>query len=135
MAEHKTRKPDHRADSASGQEGSGRQHPTGTGPAYRAPSKRGSDGGTAEVPVPEDLRLGLLREQRADLQRVRRGEAEAPRGGRAASGDRHDDAQERRQVARQTPSAPLAPLGALAFVVIGVGALAVAMLGARAAAR
>ena len=48
MAEHKTRKPDHRAESASGQEGSGRQHPTGTGPAYRAPSKRGSDGGTAE---------------------------------------------------------------------------------------
>ena len=39
------------------------------------------------------------------------------------------------EMARQTPSAPLAPLGALAFVVIGVGALVVAMLGARAAAR
>lgn len=46
MAEHKT-KPikDHRAEDATGQEGSGRQHPTGTGPAYRAPKERGSAGG------------------------------------------------------------------------------------------
>ena len=39
------------------------------------------------------------------------------------------------EMALQTPAAPLAPLGALAFVVIGVGALAVALLGARVAAR
>jgi hypothetical protein len=45
MAEHKTKPPDHDNDSASGQEGSGRQHPTGTGPAYRAPKERGSAGG------------------------------------------------------------------------------------------
>ena len=48
MAEHKTRPQNHKADSASGQEGSGRQHPTGTGRAYRAPSKRGSAGGKAD---------------------------------------------------------------------------------------
>lgn len=47
MAEHKTRPQDHRADSADGQEGSGRQHPTGTGPAYRQASERGSAGGKA----------------------------------------------------------------------------------------
>jgi hypothetical protein len=45
MAEHKTRPQDHRDDSAGGQEGRGRQHPTGTGPAYKAPSKRGTAGG------------------------------------------------------------------------------------------
>ena len=45
MAEHKTKPPDHEHDSASGQEGSGRQHPTGTGPAYREPKERGSAGG------------------------------------------------------------------------------------------
>ncbi len=45
MAEHKTRPPDHTEDSASGQEGSGRQHPTGSGSAYRAPKERGSAGG------------------------------------------------------------------------------------------
>jgi hypothetical protein len=45
MAEHKTRPPDHQQDSASGQEGSGRQHPTGTGRAYKAPKERGSAGG------------------------------------------------------------------------------------------
>ena len=45
MAEHKTRPQDHQADSASGQEGSGRQHPTGTGRAYRGKSKRGTAGG------------------------------------------------------------------------------------------
>jgi hypothetical protein len=45
MAEHKTRPQDHQADSASGQEGSGRQHPTGTGPAYRASTRRGTKGG------------------------------------------------------------------------------------------
>jgi hypothetical protein len=39
------------------------------------------------------------------------------------------------EMALQTPSAPLAPLGALAFVAIGVGALAVALLGARASVR
>jgi hypothetical protein len=39
------------------------------------------------------------------------------------------------EMLRHTPEAPLAPLGALAFVVIGVGALAVAVLGARAYAR
>ena len=48
MAEHKT-KPvtdtDKRAQAASGQEGSGRQHETGTGAAYRAPKERGSSGG------------------------------------------------------------------------------------------
>ncbi len=45
MAEHKTRPQDHRADSASGQEGRGRQHPTGTDPAYKKPSKRGTEEG------------------------------------------------------------------------------------------
>jgi hypothetical protein len=45
MAEHKTKPPNHEHDNASGQEGSGRQHPTGTGRAYRAPKQRGSDGG------------------------------------------------------------------------------------------
>jgi hypothetical protein len=45
MAEHKTKPTDHRADDATGQEGSGRQHPTGTGRAYRAPKERGSAGG------------------------------------------------------------------------------------------
>ena len=45
MAEHKTKAPDHRSDDASGQEGSGRQHPTGTGRAYKAPKERGSQGG------------------------------------------------------------------------------------------
>ena len=45
MAEHKTKPSDHRVDSASGQEGSGRQHPTGTGRAYKAPKERGSAGG------------------------------------------------------------------------------------------
>jgi hypothetical protein len=46
MAEHKTKPAtDHRAEEASGQEGSGRQHPTGTGPAYRAPKERGTAGG------------------------------------------------------------------------------------------
>ncbi len=39
------------------------------------------------------------------------------------------------EMARQTPSAPLAPLGALAFVAIGIGALLVAGFGARASAR
>ena len=47
MAEHKTRRQDHEQDSASGQEGSGRQHPTGTGAAYREPKERGSAGGKA----------------------------------------------------------------------------------------
>jgi len=47
VAEHKTKPPDHAADSASGQEGSGRQHPTGTGRAYKAPKERGSAGGKA----------------------------------------------------------------------------------------
>jgi hypothetical protein len=42
MAEHKTNPQNHRSESASGQEGSGRQHPTGTGPAYKAPKERGS---------------------------------------------------------------------------------------------
>jgi len=46
MAEHKTKSPgEHRTEEASGQEGSGRQHPTGTGPANRAPNERGSAGG------------------------------------------------------------------------------------------
>lgn len=45
MAEHKTNPPDHTDESASGQQGSGRQHPTGTGAAYRAPKERGSAGG------------------------------------------------------------------------------------------
>lgn len=45
MAEHKTRPPDPEAESASGQKGSGRQHPTGTGRAYKAPKERGSAGG------------------------------------------------------------------------------------------
>ena len=47
MAEHKTRGPNQPGDSASGQEGSGRQHPTGTGRAYKAPKERGKDGGKA----------------------------------------------------------------------------------------
>jgi hypothetical protein len=45
MAERKTKPPDHQAESASGQQGSGRQHPAGTGPAYKAPKERGSAGG------------------------------------------------------------------------------------------
>jgi hypothetical protein len=45
MAEHKTKADDHQAESASGQQGSGRQHPTGTGPAYKAPKERGAAGG------------------------------------------------------------------------------------------
>jgi hypothetical protein len=45
MAEHKTKPQDHGADSATGQEGSGRQHPTGTGRAYKEPKERGSAGG------------------------------------------------------------------------------------------
>ena len=45
MAEHKTKANDHQADSASGQKGSGRQHPTGTGPGYKAPKERGAAGG------------------------------------------------------------------------------------------
>ena len=45
-------------------------------------------------PVAEELGLGVLLEQRADLQRVRRGETEAPGGRRAAARDRHDDPQE-----------------------------------------
>ena len=45
MAEHKTKPPDHQHDNPSGQEGSGREHPTGTGAAYRAPKGRGTAGG------------------------------------------------------------------------------------------
>ena len=45
MAEHKTKPVDHEAENKSAQEGSGRQHPTGTGRAYKAPSKRGTAGG------------------------------------------------------------------------------------------
>jgi hypothetical protein len=45
MAEHKTKPTDHQAESASGQQGSGRQHPSGTGPAYKAPKDRGTAGG------------------------------------------------------------------------------------------
>lgn len=45
MAEHKTKPKDHRDEDASGQEGSGRQHPTGTGRAYKEPKERGSAGG------------------------------------------------------------------------------------------
>jgi hypothetical protein len=45
MAEHKTKQTNPRDSEATGQEGSGRQHPTGTGPAYRAPKERGSAGG------------------------------------------------------------------------------------------
>ena len=41
MAEHKTSAPDHRAEDATGQEGSGRQHPSGSGAAYKAPKERG----------------------------------------------------------------------------------------------
>jgi hypothetical protein len=47
MAEHKTRPQNHKQESKSGQQGSGRQHPTGAGPAYRAPKERGSAGGKA----------------------------------------------------------------------------------------
>jgi hypothetical protein len=36
------------------------------------------------------------------------------------------------EILRQTPSAPLAPIGALAFAAIGLGLLVVAALGARA---
>jgi len=45
VAEHKTKANDHQTESASGQQGSGRQHPTGTGPAYKAPKERGAAGG------------------------------------------------------------------------------------------
>lgn len=45
MAEHKTRAPNQESDSAGGQEGSGRQHPEGTGAAYRQPKERGSAAG------------------------------------------------------------------------------------------
>jgi hypothetical protein len=43
--EHKTKPQDHTADSTSGQEGSGRQHPTGSGSAHEEPAERGSAGG------------------------------------------------------------------------------------------
>ena len=55
---------------------------------------RSRHGRAAEVPVAEELGLGVLLEQRTDLQRVRRGETEAPGGRRAAARDRHDDPQE-----------------------------------------
>ena len=42
MAEHKTSPPNHKQENTDGQQGSGRQHPTGAGPAYRAPKERGS---------------------------------------------------------------------------------------------
>jgi len=48
MAEQKTNPmtdSDERGQSASGQEDSGRKHPTGTGPAYRAPKERSASGG------------------------------------------------------------------------------------------
>ncbi len=45
MAEHKTKPPNHDEEKQDPQEGSGRQHPTGSGPAYREPSERGKDGG------------------------------------------------------------------------------------------
>jgi hypothetical protein len=49
MAERKSKPRDHQAESASGQAGSGRQHPTGTGPAYKAPKGRGSSGGKSNA--------------------------------------------------------------------------------------
>jgi len=45
MAEHKTRPQNHGEEDHGGQSGSGRQHPTGSGPAYKAPTKRGQAGG------------------------------------------------------------------------------------------
>jgi len=45
MAEHKTKPRDHTEEQATGQQGSGRQHPTGTAPAYREAKDRGSAGG------------------------------------------------------------------------------------------
>jgi hypothetical protein len=45
MAEHRTRPQDHREEDRGGQTGSGRQHPTGSGPAYKSPKERGSAGG------------------------------------------------------------------------------------------
>jgi len=45
MAEHKTKPTDDQANDGSGQDGNGRQHPTGTGRAYKAPKERGSAGG------------------------------------------------------------------------------------------
>ena len=45
MAEHKTRPQNHGEEDHGGQSGSGRQHPTGSGPAYKAPTKRGKEDG------------------------------------------------------------------------------------------
>ncbi len=45
MAEHKTKPANHGGEDHGGQTGSGRQHPTGSGPAYKAPKERGSMGG------------------------------------------------------------------------------------------
>jgi hypothetical protein len=44
MAEHKTR-PQNHAEEDHGQPGVGRQHPEGSGAAYKEPSKRGTAGG------------------------------------------------------------------------------------------
>jgi hypothetical protein len=48
MAEHKTKPPNHAEENQDGQSGSGRQHPTGSGPAYKKPKERGSAGGKEE---------------------------------------------------------------------------------------
>lgn len=45
VTEHKTSEQEQPRDNPGAQEGSGRQHPSGTGPGYKAPKKRGSAGG------------------------------------------------------------------------------------------
>jgi hypothetical protein len=47
MAEHKTKPQNHGEEDRGGQTGSGRQHPTGSGPAHKAPKGRGTAGGKA----------------------------------------------------------------------------------------
>ena len=48
MAEHKTKPPNHAQENQHHDAGSGRQDPAGAGPAYKPPSKRGSQGGKSD---------------------------------------------------------------------------------------
>src|SRR5581483_2141026 len=54
----------------------------------------------------EALRLGALGEQRAELERVPRSEAEAPAGGRAAGRERHHEPPEGGEVELVAAEAP-----------------------------
>ena len=59
---------------------------------------RGGHRGAQEVGVGEELVLGALLEPRGDQQRVRRGQADLPRGRGAAAGEVGDDPDEGRHV-------------------------------------